>query len=286
MRRRQLLETAPRRWRWVALAAAVLASCLLLSSSLAAVVDTTSTTGKDASRASARSSAKSTSAATLRSNRRRSAAEDGSLRLLLVGHELSLTGAPLVLLELAIKLRAQGHDTSFLFLDGGPLEAVVAEEGFHYGFMVDADPSIKQSMILDNPGDFDVVLVNTVVLHPWLRNQVEAWGLGFMRKVLWWVHELPVGNLVPIFTGGITIQRALLARAGAVVFDSEASRQFWENWVLGEAYWLGLDYSPLIGRQESWENRKPPLPSAAPHAHRTAGPARLDGAPVGWQCHC
>lgn len=33
----------------------------------------------------------------------------GSLRLLFVGHELSLTGAPLALLELAGRLRSSGH---------------------------------------------------------------------------------------------------------------------------------------------------------------------------------
>lgn len=36
-----------------------------------------------------------------------------------------------------------------------------------------------------DPSQYDAILVNTIVMHPWLRAQVEAWGLAFMRKVVW-----------------------------------------------------------------------------------------------------
>jgi hypothetical protein len=36
-----------------------------------------------------------------------------------------------------------------------------------------------------DPGSFDVVVVNTIVTFHWLQHQVEAWGLSFLRKVVW-----------------------------------------------------------------------------------------------------
>lgn len=42
----------------------------------------------------------------------------------------------------------------------------------------------KRSALVD-PSSFDVVVVNTVVTFHWLRHQVEAWGLSFLRKAVW-----------------------------------------------------------------------------------------------------
>lgn len=36
-----------------------------------------------------------------------------------------------------------------------------------------------------DPDSFDVVVVNTIVTFNWLRHQVEAWGLSFLRKAIW-----------------------------------------------------------------------------------------------------
>ena len=36
-----------------------------------------------------------------------------------------------------------------------------------------------------DPASFDVVVVNTIVTAHWLRHQVEAWGLPFLRKTVW-----------------------------------------------------------------------------------------------------
>ena len=36
-----------------------------------------------------------------------------------------------------------------------------------------------------DPASFDVVVVNTIVTYTWLRHQVEAWGLPFLRKTVW-----------------------------------------------------------------------------------------------------
>jgi hypothetical protein len=58
-----------------------------------------------------------------------------SLNLLLVGHELTLTGAPGSFLEVGQSLRDQGHNITFVFLKGGDLEQAVQEAGFAYSFI-------------------------------------------------------------------------------------------------------------------------------------------------------
>lgn len=50
-------------------------------------------------------------------------------RVLLVGHDASLTGAPLVLLEWGRWLRSAGHDVEFLMVRGGPLVDDYADVG-------------------------------------------------------------------------------------------------------------------------------------------------------------
>jgi hypothetical protein len=47
------------------------------------------------------------------------------LNILLVGHELSLSGAPTVLLHTAIRLRGNGFSVTMHFRQGGPLRAAV-----------------------------------------------------------------------------------------------------------------------------------------------------------------
>ena len=33
--------------------------------------------------------------------------------------------------------------------------------------------------------EYDAIICNTVVVHRWFRDQVEAWGLSFLRKLVW-----------------------------------------------------------------------------------------------------
>jgi hypothetical protein len=59
------------------------------------------------------------------------------LRVLVLGHDLSLTGAPQALLEIARHLRDQGHTLSFMFLRGGPLNTTLSLENFSFTVITD-----------------------------------------------------------------------------------------------------------------------------------------------------
>ena len=67
------------------------------------------------------------------------------------------------------------------------------------------------------------------------------------------------------------LKRHLVARAAAVPIVSENSWQWWEAWVLERAFELGLDYSPLVGRQES-AGLMPPLPATLPNLRVVRNP--------------
>ncbi len=55
-----------------------------------------------------------------------------------------------------------------------------------------------------------------------------------------------------------------MSRCGAVAIVSSITTRWWEDWALEGAHRVGLDYSPLVGRQESFD-RQPPLPRTLPN---------------------
>mgnify|MGYP006969295350 CR=1 FL=1 len=55
-----------------------------------------------------------------------------------------------------------------------------------------------------------------------------------------------------------------MARCGAVAMVSTITWRWWETWALEGAHRAGLDYSPLVGRQESF-GRQPALPPTLPN---------------------
>jgi Glycosyl-transferase family 4 len=65
--------------------------------------------------------------------------------------------------------------------------------------------------------DYDVIVVNTIVMWDWIKSQVEVNGLDFYQKVLFWVHELPVGSLRALYFGGGTTERRIIAQSAAVI---------------------------------------------------------------------
>ena len=88
-----------------------------------------------------------------------------------------------------------------------------------------------------------------------------------------WIRELPVGSQAHVgaYVDGHDTKRHVMARCGAVPFASEVTWRWWESWVLERSYAVGLDYSPLVGRQQSTAPR-PPLPAALPSLRAVRNP--------------
>lgn len=112
--------------------------------------------------------------------------DPNALRVIVVGHELSLTGAPLCALQLATYLRTQGMDVSAKFIRAGVLQDKVEKMGLPF--------SVGPETI--DPVTYDVLILNTIDVSEfvgewWLRSQVEDYGIQVMDNVAWWIHELP-----------------------------------------------------------------------------------------------
>ncbi len=103
--------------------------------------------------------------------------------VLLVSHELSLTGAPLMLLYAARAIREAGGFPVVVSPEDGPMR----EEFLRAGIAVIVDASLRQDHFLFErfARNFDLAMVNTSVLQGVVR-QLSA--IPILRTV-WWVHE-------------------------------------------------------------------------------------------------
>lgn len=102
-------------------------------------------------------------------------------KVLLVSHELDLTGAPIALLGMARALKAAGYCPVVVSWREGDL----AREYAHSGIPVLIDPvCFGPSSIAEYAHLFDVVVVNTIVAAP-----VVNLLAGSATPVLWWIHE-------------------------------------------------------------------------------------------------
>lgn len=103
-------------------------------------------------------------------------------RVLLISHELSLTGAPLVLLYFAQTLTHLGYQPVMI----GPADGPMREENTKSGIPTIIDAGILQdgSNVVEWVKMFDLVVANTIVVAA----AVER--LSAVRiPVLWWIHE-------------------------------------------------------------------------------------------------
>lgn len=106
---------------------------------------------------------------------------DSIKSILLVTHELSMTGAPIALLYLARILQKDNIFVTVLSPEDG-----ILRESFEYeGFTVIIDSSITGSTgWLKWAKGFDLIVVNTVVIFH-LINQLS----GSDIPVIWWIHD-------------------------------------------------------------------------------------------------
>ena len=140
-------------------------------------------------------------------------------RVLLVGHEFSSTGAPVMLLEVARALREAG----MIVVCASPVGGDLVDECISLGI-----PLVIDGMILRDPSrasrfmqSFDVIGANTVL--GWgVVNQAAELGV----PCVWFVQESEFG--LPIIREGGNAARAAFRRADRVVFPSHTTERLYE----------------------------------------------------------
>lgn len=108
-------------------------------------------------------------------------------RLLLCSHDLSQTGAPLILFQLARQLIARGYEVTIASPADGPLAGPMMAAGVSVQVVLGSyDSAIEAALLVRG---YDMVLVNTVL--GW-RAVLAAYAEGV--PCAWWVHESRFGR--------------------------------------------------------------------------------------------
>lgn len=149
----------------------------------------------------------------------------GARDVLFVSHDLSLSGAPMLLLHLAEHFRRRGLFVAVMSPQDGELGDMLRQRKI---------PLIIDATLADDPDEqtrklmaaFDLIVANTIVAWP----AVQV-GHDSETPVLWLLHESRDG--VDIAHADARIERAL-AMAGDVVFACEATRALYRDFDCGD----------------------------------------------------
>lgn len=141
--------------------------------------------------------------------------------VLLVTHELSITGAPMVLLEAAKILCNQNFSVFLVSFCDGPLRVEFEKLGIRIviGRLYKSDPdSIRRIS-----HGFDIILANTVMCALWIKHTSLP-----SERIIWWLHESEgISRLVQ--ENPQVFEEALIAASNVYVV-SEYARRFVEKY--------------------------------------------------------
>lgn len=169
-------------------------------------------------------------------------------KLLLVTHDLSLSGAPLIQYMLAKHLAGQGYALTVLSAMEGPLRALYAQAQVEVRVETNAMNDARVPFYFMQ--DHGAVLVNTIL----------AWRAVYAAKAsgtpcLWWVHESEFGQR---FARRNPRVAGAFALAEAVIFPSRASAALYVGFAGPDNYHAlhsGLDLEAAAGAEDHF--RKP-----------------------------
>lgn len=143
--------------------------------------------------------------------------------VLLVSHELSLSGGPLLLMELAFLLRGVGAEVVWI-TNQKPNERDEVIYSLEHK-MLDRGVQVlsaKGEKTINTALNADLVVLNTAVAGKWLDGVLKDKVSQVLPKVLWWIHEMR-GHYFKL-----EYVKHLPFVAGAMI-DSYTTAEYWKN---------------------------------------------------------
>lgn len=144
--------------------------------------------------------------------------------VLLVSHELSLSGGPLLLMELAFLLRGVGAEVVWI-TNQKPAETDEVVYSLEHK-MLDRGVQVfsaKGQKAIDTALKADLVVLNTAVAGKWLDGVLKEENVPrVLPKVLWWIHEMR-GHYFKL-----EYVKHLPFVAGAMI-DSHTTADYWKT---------------------------------------------------------
>ena len=133
-------------------------------------------------------------------------------RIVLISHDLSYTGSPLLLVETAVKLRQAGANVALVTLaEDGHENSPAARNNLEVLAVAD---SIKQS------AHADLVIANTAVTSSWVNDYLKEYPHRGC-SLIWWIHEIDVDLYAD--------QMHSLNQVAIALFDSHACQKSWND---------------------------------------------------------
>jgi glycosyltransferase involved in cell wall biosynthesis len=133
-------------------------------------------------------------------------------QIVLISHDLSYTGSPLLLVETAVKLRQAGANVAIVSLAEDVAKDNPATRN-EFELLALAD-SIEYST------HADLVVANTAATNSWVNNYLEKYPHRG-SALMWWIHEIDVAQYAD--------KMHSLDRVAIAVFDSHACQTTWTN---------------------------------------------------------
>lgn len=139
--------------------------------------------------------------------------EDNKKKAVLISHELSYSGAPIALMNMAKVMKKMGISVLYIGMHDGPLRKELEINHIDYvpGWIFVKDDIQKQYI-----GQFDLAVVCTFRLKRLLENYKSL-----KTPIIWWIHEaecvyqdaeiLNCGKNMSVFCGGERARKAFLA---------------------------------------------------------------------------
>jgi len=131
-------------------------------------------------------------------------------RILLMIHELSLSGAPMVMYYLAQMLISKGYRVSFFSFRDGGLKEILISEGIDV--FIQPDVTTKSSYFMNWLKEFDKIIVCTLLYGDFIKcvkdeNLPIIWWLHESEEVYrsWWEKKNPgcLSNSIRVYNGGV-----------------------------------------------------------------------------------
>lgn len=144
---------------------------------------------------------------------------DASKRnLLFVTHDLTWSGAPLIVFQLAQWCKAQGHFVTVMSPEEGPLQRKFIEAGIP--LIVDELVTKNHPSFTEFASEFDCVIASTIFGAPIVR-ALKPVGVPH----IWWIHE---GRVARHFLGSDADMRAALGLADLIITPDTHSSQVYQ----------------------------------------------------------
>lgn len=143
--------------------------------------------------------------------------------VLLVSHELSLSGGPLLLMELAFLLRGVGAQVVWI-TNQKPTDTDQVIYSLEHKMLIRGVQvqSAKGQEAVDTALKADLIVLNTAVAGKWLDAVLKDEVPRILPKVLWWIHEMR-GHYFKM-----EYVKHLPFVAGAMI-DSHTTTEYWKN---------------------------------------------------------